>query len=108
VPLPYHAELSRGTAPEVIRVTAPGRQGRLFWVTLDEGCYLAVDLKAGKGVVEATPEETAVALGEVAPSAPPSAIAAAAASHGARPGAHAGLVFAGFAPPTGPAAPTPA
>ena len=65
--LPFHAEIPRGTVPEVVRVTAPRYQGRQYWITLDEPRYLAVDLRAGTGFVEATATETAIALGEAPP-----------------------------------------
>jgi len=74
VTLPYHAEVSPADMPEAIRVSAPRYQGRLFWITLDRTRYLAVDLKLGHGIVEATPLETAIALGEAAPPAPSSAL----------------------------------
>src|SRR5262249_40130560 len=66
-PLPYHAEVPRGSVPEIVRITAPPYQGRQYWITLDQTRYLAIDLRPGTGVVEATPGETAIALGEAAP-----------------------------------------
>jgi TonB family protein len=61
--LPYAQEVKAGSEPEVVELTAPGREGRRFWLTLDHPIVLKAELPEGKGVVEATEEETAVALG---------------------------------------------
>jgi serine/threonine-protein kinase len=61
--LPFADDLKPGSQPEVVELTAPGREGRRFWVTFDHPIALAVDLPAGRGVVEATAEQTVIALG---------------------------------------------
>jgi TonB family protein len=62
--LPFDGDFKQGAEPEVVEVTAPGRQGRLFWITFDRPVTLAADLPQGQGVVEATKEQTLSALGE--------------------------------------------
>jgi serine/threonine-protein kinase len=62
-PLPYEETVSAGTQPEVVEITAPGREGRRFWLTFDHPLALASELAVGRGVAEATAEETAIALG---------------------------------------------
>jgi serine/threonine-protein kinase len=61
--LPFVQELKVGSEPEVVEVTAPGREGKRFWITLDHPVALKADLREGRGVVEATEEETVIALG---------------------------------------------
>jgi serine/threonine-protein kinase len=61
--LPLVQELKAGNEPEVVEVTAPGREGRRFWITFDHPVALTADLHEGHGVVEATEEETVIALG---------------------------------------------
>jgi TonB family protein len=63
-PLPFVADLKVGPEPEVVEITAPGREGRRFWLKLDRPMRLAADLPSGRGVLEASEEETLVALGE--------------------------------------------
>jgi TonB-like protein len=111
--LPFHAEIPRGSVPEVVRVTAPKYQGRQYWVTLDQPRYMAIDLRPGSGVAEATAGETAVALGEAAPTehASPAAVVVyrdrvVPATHGAATPAVAQMP--NLMPPAQPAAPPPA
>src|SRR5262249_36324865 len=87
VALPYHADVPRGSVPEIVRVSAPHCQGRQYWITFDQARYLAVELRPGSGLVEATAAETAVALGEAAPTErmQPAAWHAAALTPAARP-----------------------
>jgi TonB family protein len=61
--LPFTQELKPGSEPEVVELTAPGREGRRFWITFDQAVTLASGLPEGRGVVEATEEETVIALG---------------------------------------------
>lgn len=71
--LPFRSSLRPGVDPEAIEVTAPGFQGRRFWVSLDRSRQLAVRLKRGSGVLDASSDETATALGvsqQVAAAAP--------------------------------------
>ncbi len=63
-PVPFVADLKTGSEPEVVEITAPGREGRRFWLQLDHPMRLAADLPVGRGVLEASAEETLVALGE--------------------------------------------
>jgi serine/threonine-protein kinase len=75
--LPFIQELRAGTEPEVVELTAPGREGKRFWITFDHPAALTAELREGRGVVEATLEETLIALGgvpvddELAKSEPP-------------------------------------
>jgi serine/threonine-protein kinase len=62
--LPYHGSLSSSPNPEAIEVTAPGFQGRRFWVSLVSSRQLTAHLKRGSGLLEATASETALALDE--------------------------------------------
>ena len=61
--LPFTEEISAGSQPEIVEVTAPGREGRRFWITLDRPIDLAAALPVGKGATEASAEETVIALG---------------------------------------------
>jgi serine/threonine protein kinase len=61
--LPFTQDLKPGTEPESVEMTAPGREGRRFWVTFDHPVVLAASLPAGRGVVEATEEEKLIAFG---------------------------------------------
>jgi serine/threonine-protein kinase len=61
--LPYAEDLKPGTQPEIVELTSPGHEGRRFWITFDHPIALAVDLPTGSGVVEATAEQTVIALG---------------------------------------------
>jgi TonB family protein len=63
-PVPFDADLKTGSEPEVVEITAPGREGRRFWLKLDHSMRLAADLPVGRGVLEVSAEETLVALGE--------------------------------------------
>jgi serine/threonine protein kinase len=63
-PLPFSQELKPGSQPEVIELTAPGREGKRFWITFDRPATLAAELPAGRGVIQASEEETLLALGE--------------------------------------------
>jgi serine/threonine-protein kinase len=75
--LPFADNVKPGSQPEIVEVTAPGHEGRRFWITFDHAIALSADLPAGRGVVEATAEETVVALGgkPVPGEAPPTAAA---------------------------------
>ena len=61
--LPFAEDVKPGSTPEIVEMTAPGREGRRFWVTFDHPIALAAELPAGHGVLEATEEETVIALG---------------------------------------------
>ncbi len=62
--LPYKESVRAGSDPELVEVTAPSRQGRRFWLPLDQPRHLFVSLKRGGGIADATPAETGIALGE--------------------------------------------
>jgi len=61
--LPFAQELKVGSEPEVVELTAPQREGRRFWLTFDHPIALAASLPEGRGMTEATEEETVIALG---------------------------------------------
>jgi TonB family protein len=62
--LPFDDQLRPGTEPELVELTAPGHEGRRFWLRLDQPVHLAANLPGGRGVIEASAEETGVALGD--------------------------------------------
>jgi len=62
--LPFDDQLRPGTEPELVELTAPGHEGRRFWLKLDQPVHLAANLPGGRGVLEASAEETGVALGD--------------------------------------------
>jgi TonB family protein len=64
--LPYKETIHVGADPELVEVTAPARQGRRFWLPLDQPRHLFVSLPHGSGMADASPAETAIALGEAA------------------------------------------
>ena len=61
--LPFEEDVTVGVQPEVVEITAPGHEGRRFWITFAHPIALAIDLPPGHGVVEASEEQTAIALG---------------------------------------------
>jgi hypothetical protein len=63
-PAPYNEEVTESEANETIEVTAPGHEGRRFWLKIDRPRTMRVELPLGSGLVDATFEETLVALGE--------------------------------------------
>jgi len=62
--IPYTDTVDTDSKLEIVEVTAPGREGRRFWLTIDHPMKLSVDLSPGRGIIEATTEEALVALGE--------------------------------------------
>jgi hypothetical protein len=74
--LPLALEVDVGSQPELVEVSAPGRQGRRFWLRLDQPTQLDVRLERGRGVRDATPEETLMALGSLPQREPASHAAA--------------------------------
>ena len=86
--LPFSEAVDADTKPEVVEVTAPGREGRRFWLTIDHPMKLSIDLSPGRGIIEATTEEALVALGQRAAEALPPGAAAPAESPGGKHGAH--------------------
>jgi hypothetical protein len=65
--LPLATELEAGRQLELVEVTAPGRQGRRFWLRLDQATELMVRLPRGRGSQDASAQETQVALGLAPP-----------------------------------------
>jgi len=61
--LPFSEAIAPGSEPEAVEVTAPGREGKRFWLTFDHPITLAASLPEGRGVEEASAEETVIALG---------------------------------------------
>nr|HEX4315518.1 serine/threonine-protein kinase [Kofleriaceae bacterium] len=69
-------EMSPSDVVELLEVSAPGYKTVRYWLTFDRETHLMAHLDKGTGSVEATEEQTLVALGELAS---PSTTAAAAA-----------------------------
>ena len=61
--LPYHGDVASSKTPEVLEISAPGFQGRRFWIKLDRARAFTVALPQGSGAEDATYEETLVASG---------------------------------------------
>jgi serine/threonine-protein kinase len=61
--LPLRESVKPGSQPEVIEVTAPKRRGKRFWITLDQTIALSTRLARGRGIADATKQETSLALG---------------------------------------------
>ncbi len=55
--LPYRMEMSRSSQPESVTVRAHRREGRRFWLVMDESRSLWVDLERGRGVQDASDPE---------------------------------------------------
>ncbi len=85
-PLPYNTEIGSSDTPELIEITAPGHEGRRFWIKLDRPRSLMVSLPTGSGEVDATYEETSAALGDavIKPAIDNSAPVALNSAHGRR------------------------
>jgi len=67
-PAPITMEVGRSDVVELVEVAAAGRKTVRYWLTFDRPTHLVAHLVKGSGFVEATDQETLVALGEVAPS----------------------------------------
>ncbi len=65
VKLPTTLLLAPNAIIEMVEVSAPDRKTVRYWLTLDRATTLSAKLPKGKGVVEATDEQTLVALGEL-------------------------------------------
>jgi hypothetical protein len=76
---PTIMEISPTDVVELVEVSAPGYKTTRYWLTFDRATYLKAHLVRGTGSIEATEEDTLVALGEVimisgnAPSTPAAA-----------------------------------
>jgi hypothetical protein len=74
---PMTSEISANDIVELVEVSAPGRKTVRYWLTFDRQTKLVAQLPKGAGVVEATEEETLIALGEAAAPVAPVVVAAA-------------------------------
>ncbi|MDB4954494.1 MAG: serine/threonine protein kinase [Myxococcales bacterium] len=73
---PTTMQITPSDIVELVEISAPGYKSQRYWLTFDRPTHLHAHLVKGAGSLEATEEETLVALGEVA--APAQAIAVAA------------------------------
>jgi hypothetical protein len=62
---PSTVTISATDVVELVEVSAPGYKTARFWLTFDRPTHLHAHLQRGNGLLEATEEETLVALGEV-------------------------------------------
>jgi serine/threonine protein kinase len=62
---PVEMEINASDVVELVEVSAPGYKTTRYWLTFDRPTFLKAHLVKGTGNVEATEEETLVALGEV-------------------------------------------
>ncbi|HUS29836.1 MAG TPA: protein kinase [Kofleriaceae bacterium] len=62
---PVQMEINSTDVVELVEVSAPGYKTTRYWLTFDRATYLTAHLVKGTGSVEATEEDTLVALGEV-------------------------------------------
>ena len=74
---PAQMQIAATDVVELVEVSAPGYKTQRYWLTFDRPTHLKAHLVKGNGSLEATEEQTLIALGEVAPPTQP-AIAAAA------------------------------
>ncbi len=63
---PSSFEVSSNNVVELVEVSAPGYKTTRYWLTFDRPTHLTAKLARGNGMVEATEEQTLIALGEVA------------------------------------------
>ncbi|MGE5185952.1 MAG: TonB family protein [Acidobacteriota bacterium] len=78
---PLSSQIAASDVVELVEVSAPGYKTERYWVTMDRPTHLKAHLTKGSGLVEATEEDTLIALGEVAaPAAAPTATVAVAAT----------------------------
>jgi eukaryotic-like serine/threonine-protein kinase len=62
---PVTMEINATDVVELVEVSAPGYKTTRYWLTFDRPTYLSAELIKGTGSIEATEEQTLVALGEV-------------------------------------------
>jgi serine/threonine-protein kinase len=86
---PEQIQISATDVVELVEVSAPGYKTQRYWLTLDRPTHLKAHLVKGNGSLEATEEETLIALGEVPAPAQPAVAAAAPAPVQARTVEHA-------------------
>ncbi|TMQ12851.1 MAG: AgmX/PglI C-terminal domain-containing protein, partial [Deltaproteobacteria bacterium] len=70
---PTTAKVTPHDVVELVEVSASGYRTVRYWLTFDRATRLVVRLTRGTGIVEATEEETLIALGEIAPPTPAAA-----------------------------------
>ncbi len=63
---PTSMQLMTSDIVELVEVSAPGKKTVRYWLTFDRATKLQANLVDGTGSIEATEEETLVALGEIA------------------------------------------
>lgn len=63
---PTKMEIATTDIIEMVEVSAPGHKTVRFWLTIDRPTNLIAKLPVGTGLVEATEEQTLIALGELA------------------------------------------
>ncbi|MEO8551604.1 MAG: protein kinase [Kofleriaceae bacterium] len=62
---PIALQLNVSDVVEIVEISAPGYKTARYWVTFDRPTHLRAHLVKGSGILEATEEDTLVALGEV-------------------------------------------
>ena len=67
---PMTNQVAASDIVELVEVSAPGYKTERYWVTMDRATHLKAHLTKGAGMVEATEEDTLIALGEVAAPVP--------------------------------------
>jgi serine/threonine protein kinase len=86
---PEQIQINATDVVELVEVSAPGYKTQRYWLTFDRPTHLKAHLVKGNGSLEATEEETLIALGEVAAPAQQAVAAAAPAAVQARTVEHA-------------------
>jgi serine/threonine-protein kinase len=76
-PTPATMQITPSDIVEIVEVSAPGYKTVRYWLTFDRPTHLNAHLSRGEGLVEASEEQTLVALGEVSASPQPVVAAAA-------------------------------
>jgi hypothetical protein len=76
-PAPDKIQISATDVVELVEISAPGYKTQRYWLTFDRPTHLEAHLVKGSGSLEATEEETLIALGEVQAPAMPAVAAAA-------------------------------
>lgn len=64
-PLPATMQIMPSDIVELVEISAPGYKSQRYWLTFDRQTHLRAHLVRGAGSIEATEEETLVALGEI-------------------------------------------
>jgi protein TonB len=109
-PAPFNTQIATSDIVELVEVSAPGYKTERYWLTMDRATHLKAHLVKGTGLIEASEEDTLVALGEVtvpqvAAAEPTPAVAAAPASAAPAPAVQVASVEKRSAPAASPAPP---